>query len=241
MIDSVDRAIISFLNGFAHQSWTFDSCVVLLSRNNLFKGGIVTAILWWAWFGLEKNKEERNKPMLCALLSCFLALFVARALALTLPFRFRPIHTHELQLRLPYDLEPGTAESWSSFPSDHVTLFFSLAMSIFLMSRTMGTVAFAYVVGIISLPRIYLGLHYPTDIVAGALVGMVITYGVYSSQKIGELIHAGAMPLYHKSPGAFYAGCFLLSYEIANLFEEVRATGNYAFQILRAVVSRLGF
>jgi hypothetical protein len=57
---------------------------------------------------------------------------------------------------------------WSSFPSDHACLFFALATGLCLISPVIGGLALLHASLIVSLPRIYLGLHYPTDVLAGA-------------------------------------------------------------------------
>jgi undecaprenyl-diphosphatase len=242
LVNSFDYAIISFLNGFARRSWTFDATVVLLTGNNLLKGGVVVAFLWSAWSRLETEDigSVRNyDPMLNTFLSCFIAMFTARTLALVLPFRPRPLYVPELGLRISYELGPRIAETWSSFPSDHASLFFCLAAGIFFMSRGLGMLALAYVFGFIALPKVYLGLHYPTDIIAGALVGVLSSHGVHSSLKIKTFIHERTMVLHRKSPGVFYAGFFLLSYQIADLFDEVRSIANFAFSVLQAILRRM--
>ena len=55
----------------------------------------------------------------------------------------------------------------NSFPSDHAGLFYALATTIFLVSRRTGIIMFIYVTLVVIVPRLYLLLHYPTDIMAG--------------------------------------------------------------------------
>jgi undecaprenyl-diphosphatase len=58
----------------------------------------------------------------------------------------------------------------SSFPSDHATAAFAIAVAIFAYHRRTGLVLlFAAVV--LSVARVALGVHYPSDILAGALLG----------------------------------------------------------------------
>jgi hypothetical protein len=40
-----DSSIITFLNSFARHSWAFDSFVYMISGNNLFKGGLIVALI----------------------------------------------------------------------------------------------------------------------------------------------------------------------------------------------------
>jgi undecaprenyl-diphosphatase len=62
----------------------------------------------------------------------------------------------------------------SSFPSNHLTLIWSVALSLLLhkQHRVMGGLLF--LIGIpVAWARIYLGVHFPLDIVGAAIVGMV--------------------------------------------------------------------
>ncbi len=59
-----------------------------------------------------------------------------------------------------------------SFPSDHAAVAFAIAFGVFAFSRRVG-ILFLAAATLISLSRIALGLHYPSDVLAGALVGWV--------------------------------------------------------------------
>jgi len=67
------------------------------------------------------------------------------------------------------------AATGSSFPSGHVqnsaTLFFSLAM--YFKKRYLWVLAIVLSV-LMSLSRLFLGLHYPIDVVVGALLGLAV-------------------------------------------------------------------
>jgi undecaprenyl-diphosphatase len=65
-----------------------------------------------------------------------------------------------------------------SFPSSHAMNIFAQAMllSLFYRKKTVWFFLFALVIGF---SRIYVGVHYPFDVAAGALFGMAIGAGVY--------------------------------------------------------------
>ncbi|MFM2357611.1 MAG: hypothetical protein RJA61_348 [Candidatus Parcubacteria bacterium] len=60
-----------------------------------------------------------------------------------------------------------------SFPSGHATVFFALATSIFLWNKKWGAL-FLVIAFCISVARIFVGVHYPLDILMGALVGISV-------------------------------------------------------------------
>jgi undecaprenyl-diphosphatase len=57
-----------------------------------------------------------------------------------------------------------------SFPSDHAAAAFAIAFAVLAYSRRVG-VAFLAVAALIAVSRILEGLHYPSDVLAGAAVG----------------------------------------------------------------------
>ena len=227
-MNGFDSSILTFLNQFAHRSRVFDTIMVLVCDTHILKGGVMMALLCWEWFREDERKSERREILLSSFLACFVAVFVARVLAHVLPFRERPLYNLELHFQMPYTFSPKELIGWSSFPSDHATLFFALATGILLESRFLGVLAVSYVLFFISLPRIYLGIHYPTDIIAGAVLGSGIAY-LASLENVRSSVASRCLLWQQKHPSLFYALFFLLSYQIATLFDDVRGIGGAIF------------
>jgi undecaprenyl-diphosphatase len=68
--------------------------------------------------------------------------------------------------------------SLDSFPSGHATFFSALAVALYAYHKSIGS---WYLVGalLIGISRIVVGIHWPTDILAGYIIGGVIGYFVY--------------------------------------------------------------
>ena len=79
--------------------------------------------------------------------------------------RPRPFVTHQALTHL---LSAPSTDP--SFPSDHAAVAFAIAFAVLAFSRRAGSV-FLAAATLISLSRIALGLHYPSDVLAGALIG----------------------------------------------------------------------
>jgi undecaprenyl-diphosphatase len=77
------------------------------------------------------------------------------------PFTAHPALTHVLSART---TDP-------SFPSDHAAAAFAIAFAVFAFSRWGGAL-FLGTATLIALSRIALGMHYPSDVLAGMLVGL---------------------------------------------------------------------
>ena len=67
----------------------------------------------------------------------------------------------------------------SSFPSSHTYIAFAIAVSIFLYGhRRLGSILFLLAV-LVSIGRIGIGLHYPSDVLGGVILGILSGVTVY--------------------------------------------------------------
>jgi len=64
-----------------------------------------------------------------------------------------------------------------SFPSDHATFAFAVAVALFLISKRIGVPALI-LAALIGLARVFAGEHYVTDVIGGALIGTLATIAV---------------------------------------------------------------
>jgi undecaprenyl-diphosphatase len=138
----------------------------------------LTFLLPWT----SRRRERRNAAVL-ATASAGLALLINQPIAhlvdRTRPYLAHPGHAHLLIAR---SQDP-------SFPSDHATGAFALAFAIWLYDRTIGT-ALLILAAILSFARVYVGTHYPGDVVAGALIGIAVASALYCVKPSRGLIEA---------------------------------------------------
>lgn len=226
-----DDAIIHFVNQFAQRCPMFDSIVVFVSNSDLLKGGVMIAGIWWAWFYTRGNDSRTNRSyLLTALLGALVALVFARILAHALPLRPRPILDPTLHFQIPHGApDQSNWTIWSSFPSDHASLFFALLTGIWLVSRRAGIVMLLYVLIAICFPRIYIGIHYPTDILGGAILGAGSVLAC-SWRKLREPWTGPILNCFERWPGWSYAVLFIITFQIATLFWDIR-TFLYIFDV----------
>ncbi|WP_233808111.1 phosphatase PAP2 family protein [Paraburkholderia sp. HP33-1] len=197
-----------------------------------FKGLVLIPVLWWMWFQQDQRREWRREMVLATLLSGIVALFVGRLLTHWLPFRVRPIYSPELHLHFADGaIKDALLTSWSSFPSDHAMLWMAVATGIFLVSRGIGVLAILYTALFICLPRAYLGFHYPTDLLVGAAVGMVIAV-VMTRDAIRVRYATPMLRWIERWPGPSAMLAFILCLELVTQFDELRKVASGVFKHL---------
>jgi membrane-associated phospholipid phosphatase len=103
--------------------------------------------------------------------------------------RERPFVTHK-------DIVKLSNGGGMSFPSGHTSAAFSIATSIALENRQWYIRAPVLLwAGLVGYSRVHLGVHYPSDVLAGALVG---AGSAYAGRQINNWIHKDRRP--HRQP-----------------------------------------
>jgi len=222
-LNRFDAIPLRWLNSLVGMSVNFDKGIDFISGNHLFEGAVFMALFWWYWFrkvdtGIAQRTREH---LLCTLGAGVVGILLARILALLLPFRVRPRFEPALHFIPPNGEASDAFMAWSAFPSDHAVLFSALAAGLCFISWRTGLLAMLYSFLIIDFPRVYLGFHYPTDILAGALLGAMLGYGM-NLPPLRNRMAGVALQWESTTPGAFYAALFILSFQLSTMFESLR-------------------
>jgi undecaprenyl-diphosphatase len=158
----MDFSLYQALNGLAERHDGFEDVMRFLALDAQFMFFAILGVLFFAR-GKWASRNGRH-GVAAAGFSALLALGVAQVIS-HLWERPRPYIAHPKDSHL---FIPGSHDP--SFPSDHATAAFAIAVSIWLRHRRAGWLALGLAT-ILSVSRVAVGTHYPTDVLAGALIG----------------------------------------------------------------------
>jgi len=86
----------------------------------------------------------------------------------------------------------------TSFPSSHTAVTVAVVIALLpFLPRVLAGVAIGYAV-LVGWSRVYLGVHYPLDVLAGAGIGMAVGGAVLLA--LGVLLHRAAQPAQSRAP-----------------------------------------
>ena len=120
-------------------------------------------IPWFLLAAILLFRRKTRKEGLCVLLSMIAELVIVSVGIKPLVGRLRPCDLREVALLVPC---PGSA----SFPSGHTAQAFAVS-SVLYYSHSKCFVPALILAVVLAFSRLYLYVHFPTDVLAGAMVG----------------------------------------------------------------------
>ncbi len=174
-LNQLDTTLFLYLNGL-HAPW-LDPVMVLFTERNTWIPFYALLVSWLGWrFGWRAVGL-----VLTLAVAVGVSDQVCTSVLKPLTLRLRPCHEVMLQPLIHPVLPCG---GLYSFASSHAATTFALAMSLWLLlgQRYKGVRWLFLWASLIAFSRIYLGAHYPLDVLAGAGLGMlaaVVTVSLY--------------------------------------------------------------
>ena len=166
----IDRTLFTAVNGLAGHHASLDAAMVFLAKDAPVLFAVLLAGCWLTW------RPAWQRAAALAGLSALMALGIGQLVGLMLP-RARP-----------YEVMPAVVlvrhAADTSFPSDHAIMVGAVIASLWFLQR--GLTAMLVIIGaLVLVARVYIGVHYPTDVIAGAALGAATAVAIMSFARAG--------------------------------------------------------
>ena len=190
-LESIDRSILLFINGL--NTPFLDELMWFFSG----KLSLIPFYLILLYF-LKKENNWSNSGLIC--IGVFLTVLISDQTSVHLFKeifqRYRPSHNLEISHLLHYyEIKPGDFYRGGTygFISSHAANYFGMlgfVLPLFQIKYRILKVTAISVGIIVALSRVYLGVHYPSDVLIGAAIGLLIGWSMnhflYSRLKFKE-------------------------------------------------------
>lgn len=177
----MNQAIFYYLNNLAGRLEWFDDIIVFFAE---YFGYLLILLFVGILVFDKKITIPKKKIFLFAGASVFLSRLVITEIIRAFYYSPRPFVENTVNQLLVHDYT-------GSFPSGHAAFFFALAMAVYffplgnLVSKWKLSFRIIFFAGaiLIGLARVIAGLHWPLDILGGAIVGIFSTIIIYQLFK----------------------------------------------------------
>ena len=222
----LDNLIVLYLNQFCGKCIFLDTLALIFLSVDALRTAILVALVIGIWeYGKIKNDLSANKRVLAILFSIVLTLAIIEIMNALIQSP-RPVVVLESRIHSPIitsDTKSLWQDGWvrnpkhGSFPSDTVALLATIAVGLFLWNKAIGLLAIFFVVFAGILPRLYFGLHYPSDMLTGFLIAILSSL-IVEKVKLFNFISEKLLAFQTRFPYVFGVFGFYLAYIIADKF-----------------------
>ena len=163
---NLDEIIFTALASITHQSNLLDGLIIIFAEYI----GYVIPIVWFIVCITRKGWKERMYVFAVSTLSVIMSWGIITEGIKHLYERPRPFVALGIETLMKFG-------GYESFPSSHMAFFGVLALSVYTLNKKLGTWVIIGIIGM-GLARIMGGVHWPSDIIAGAGSAFLSFYSI---------------------------------------------------------------
>lgn len=158
------------VNQLAGNSRLIDYLMITISKKARY---VYLVLLIFMWFRNHQYKKVTSYAVISLMNAYVLTFFIK-----IFNYSPRPFLKHSVHL-----LPPIPSKRNASFPSKHTTMAFAVATSVLFYQRSIGFLM--WILAMLSgFSRIWMGHHYPSDILGSAILGSVIASVVNMTKSV---------------------------------------------------------
>ena len=163
-----DAQVFLWINGWVGHFSTLDAIAEIVVSDYLILVLCALTLLGIWFLGPDQATRERHQKAVFVAISALaisnLVVFIINAVY------FRPRPFEQLEVNLLF-YQPTD----SSFPANPTAVTFAIAAGVWGANKKVG--AFLYLLGtLLAFARVYAGVFYPMDVIAGAAIGIAVAY-----------------------------------------------------------------
>ncbi|MFD7341793.1 phosphatase PAP2 family protein [Streptomyces violascens] len=174
---SIDGGLYGDITDFARHTHWLNGPVSAFTSYGIALFAVLMLAGWW----IARRKDA-------SVMAAALAAPVAMVLAYVVNAAIKSVFTEPRPCRaLPHDflIEKCPPLDDYAFPSNHTTVAAAAAVALFLVNRRLGIVASVFAL-LMAASRVYVGAHYPHDVLVALVVGGAVSFAVtWSARRFG--------------------------------------------------------
>ncbi|WP_123040279.1 undecaprenyl-diphosphatase [Cohnella candidum] len=163
----MNYTLFQLINGVAGRFDGIDDIMEFCAQDLIWVMLALLALLWLT------GKTANQKLVFFSCLSAAVSLLIAGLVISPEVGHARPFVDHAVHQLIPHAPD-------ASFPSDHSTFAFSVAFVLLFARRKTGWLMLA-LAAVTGFARVYVGVHYPGDILGAMALSLVVSYGVWKT------------------------------------------------------------
>ena len=172
-LSDLDTAVTHGINSAVGQSPLIDHLMMWVSAWGVPLLIVAVALQWWQ----GNDRPHTRHALVAAGLSFLIGLALNQLLLLSI-HRVRPYDAGVSHLLIERSADP-------SFPSDHATATFAIAAAFLLNRLPRRGTWFLTAALLMIFSRVYVGTHYASDVLGGALTGIIAAVVVHAAYREG--------------------------------------------------------
>ena len=177
---AADEKLFLWINGLAGEFSPLDNVMEWVVSDYLVPVTLALSLVGLWFLGRDKEARRRHQIGLFVALTSMALSSLSVFIINDHYFRLRPFDVPDLDVTLLF-YRPTD----SSFPANPIAASVGIAAAVWGVNRRLGSVLLV-TVGLYGFARVYAGVHYPLDIVAGGLIGAVVTFLVFRLKDLLE-------------------------------------------------------
>lgn len=163
----IDGTWYTSVTNFARDTPWLNGTLNTYSSYGIAVFAVLIVVAWW----IARRAGPATMTSALAVPVAAVVAYVVNAVVKVVVAEPRPCFAYPTN----FLLEPCPAPSDYAFPSNHSVVVGAMAVALILVSRRLAVVA-AVAAAVMGFSRVYVGAHYPHDVLAGLLVGVIIGY-----------------------------------------------------------------